>query len=138
MSRILFNSKKLYIANVLISISFLLITILSLYSLVVGGSDRMEMILYVCYLIIYTSASPTLLLKIKKAIFSLHVIYSFAIVLNLFDFGAHYSKYDDLINRRLFIIIITVYTVLFSSLIYLNNKNRFRLNVSELDEIGKL
>ncbi len=59
MSRILFNSKKLYIANVLISISFLLITILSLYSLVVGGSDRMEMILYVCYLIIYTSASLT-------------------------------------------------------------------------------
>ncbi len=138
MKRIIFNSKKLYTANLSVSSIFFLITVLSLYFFIAGDDERKDLILYVCYFIIYISSLLVLLLKTKKAIVYLNILYSFAIVLNIIDFGSHYSKYNDLISKYIFIIIATVLIAIFSLLIYFNNKYRFRFNASELDEIGKM
>jgi uncharacterized membrane protein len=138
MKRIIFNSKKLYTANLSVSSIFFLITVLSLYPFIVGDEQRKDLILYVGYFIIYISSLLVLLLKTKNAIVYLHIIYSFAIVLNIIDFSIHYSKYHDLISKSIFIITASVLITIFSLLIYFNNKYQFRFNASELDEIGKL
>lgn len=138
MKRIIFNSKKLYTANLSVSSIFFLITLLSLYPFIAGDDQRKDLILYVCYFIIYISSLLVLLLKVKKAIVYLNIIYSLAIVLNIIDFGINYSKYHDLMSKYIFIIIATVLVTIFSLLIYFNNKYRFRFNAYELDEIGKM
>ncbi len=138
MKRIIFNSKKLYTANLSVSSIFFLITLLSLYPFIAGDDQRKDLILYVCYFIIYISSLLVLLLKVKKAIVYLNIIYSLAIVLNIIDFGINYSKYHDLMSKYIFIIIATVLVTIFSLLIYFNNKYRFRFNAYELYEIGKM
>uniref|UniRef100_UPI0025FBACCD hypothetical protein n=1 Tax=uncultured Chryseobacterium sp. TaxID=259322 RepID=UPI0025FBACCD len=78
MKRIIFNSKKLYTANLSVSSIFFLITLLSLYPFIAGDDQRKDLILYVCYFIIYISSLLVLLLKVKKAIVYLNIIYSLA------------------------------------------------------------
>lgn len=138
MKRIIFNSKKLYTANLSVSSIFFLITVLGLYSVISDRNWTIELVLYLCYFVIYAGASAILLIKPKKAVISLNIIYFFAIIFNVIDFFIHYSRYDHLNRKYFFVIIIAVFTTLFSLLIYFNNKNRFYLNTSELDEIGKL
>lgn len=139
MKRIIFNSKKLYTANLFVSSIFFLITVFSLYSFTTNANNKgIEVLLYTCYFITYAGALTILLLKTKKAVVTLNVIYFFSIVLNVADFCIHYSKYTDVSSQYFLVIIIAIITGLFLLLIYLNHRNRFRLNASELDEIGKL
>ncbi|MDQ1162640.1 ABC-type multidrug transport system permease subunit [Chryseobacterium sp. SORGH_AS 447] len=100
MKRIIFNSKKLYIANLFVSSIFFLITVFSLYSFIMQADNKgIEVLLYTCYFITYAGALTILLLKTKKAVITLNVIYFFAIVLNVVDFCIHYSKYTDVSSQ---------------------------------------
>lgn len=143
MKRNIFNSKKLYITNIIISLILFTISSLSLYSLIFfekytlkNVNQSIEIVLYSGYIIIYLIALILLFLKPGKAVSFLSIIYSLAIILNFFDFSIHYSKHEKNEARYLLIAIIVVFSVIFSSLIYLNNKRKFSFDTSEVDTIG--
>ncbi|WP_148285314.1 hypothetical protein [Flavobacterium sp. B17] len=132
MRRNIFNSKKLYIANVIISLILFIISSLSLYSLIFfekntlkNENQSIELVLYSGYIITY----------LITVIF-LSIMYFLAIVLNFFDFSIHYSKHEKDEARYLLIAIIVIFSMIFSSLIYLNNKRKFSFDTSEVDKIG--
>lgn len=143
MRRNIFNSKKLYIANIIISVILFTISSLSLYSLIFfekytfkNLNQSIEIVLYSGYIIIYSIALILLFVKPAKVVSFLSIMYLLAIILNFFDFSIHYSKYEKDEARYLFIAIIVIFSVIFSSLIYLNNKRKFSFDISEVDTIG--
>ena len=144
MRRTIFNSKILYIVNLIFNLILLLISVLSLNTLIFSKGLNFsktdyfkEISLYIGYFIIYLFAVTVLIIKPKKTVFFLTVVYSLGILFNISDFVIHYFKYEDSRNIQILFIFLTIVGVLiFSFLIYFNNKRRFVINFRELEEIG--
>ncbi|MDQ0594611.1 Kef-type K+ transport system membrane component KefB [Chryseobacterium ginsenosidimutans] len=144
MRRNIFNSKKLYITNIVISLILFLLTALTLYSFIffekysfANENQSRDLILYFCYFIVYAIILILLLSKPQKAVLFLSIMYFLLIILNFYDFGIHYYlKYKNRESRYTIVVISTVLILIFSLLIYLNNKKKFHLDLSELDKIG--
>lgn len=143
MRKNIFNSKKLYIANIVISAILFIISALSLYALLFfekyaleNKSHSLEIALYAGYIIIYSIALILLFVKPAKAVKSLGIMYFLAFTLNFYDFTTHYSKQENNESRYLLIAVIILFAVIFSLLIYLNNKRKFIFDMSELETIG--
>ncbi|MFN4365211.1 hypothetical protein [Chryseobacterium hispalense] len=144
MRRNIFNSKKLFIANVAICLIFFTISSLSLYALLFlekynlrYKNQSVEILLYIGYITVYMAALILLFVKPIKAVMYLSLTYFLAMMLNFYDFNIHYLKHEKNESRYLLIAIIILFVIIFSSLIYLNNKRKFTLDTSELDTIGK-
>ncbi|ROH99409.1 hypothetical protein [Chryseobacterium daecheongense] len=144
MKRNIFKSKKLYFTNIIFNIILLIVSILSLKTLIFSKAysftdkeQLKEIILYFGYSIIYFIALILLIIKPPKGIFYLNIIYSLAILFNFNDFIIHYSKYAESIHRVVYIVLIIIFTLVFASFIYLNNKKKFKIDFLELEEIGK-
>lgn len=143
MRRNIFNSKKLYIANVVICLILFTISSLSLYALLFHEKynlrykhQSVEILLYISYITVYMAALILLFVKPIKAVMYLSLTYFLVIMLNFYDFNIHYLKHEKNESRYLLIAIIILFAVIFSSLIYLNNKRKFTLDTSEVDKIG--
>jgi len=143
MKRNIFNSKKLYIANVVICLILFTISSLSLYALFFFEkynlrykNQSVEILLYIGYITVYMTALILLFVKPIKAVMYLSLGYFLAMMLNFYDFNIHYLKHEKNESRYLLIAVIILFTIIFSSLIYLNNKRKFTLDTSEVDKIG--
>jgi len=139
----IFNSKRLFIANIIFCSILLTLTIISLYAFIYmpnsGSVDEykgLELFLYSIYFVIYILALIVIFLRHKNTIRYLNIIFSFAIILNVADFGIHYSEYNNTIVKYISVGITTVIILVFSVMLYLNNRKRPDLSLIELDEIG--
>ncbi|TDX87267.1 hypothetical protein B0I22_1455 [Epilithonimonas xixisoli] len=144
MKKKIFSSKTLYLLNVIFNLILFIITVLSLSYFIFSNDDRFfdrnhlsELLLYCGYFIIYFFALIVLLFKPKKSILFLNIIYVLGILLNFYDFNIHYLKYEGSNGQIFFIILISIFTLIFTSLIYFNTKNKFKISFYELNEIGK-
>lgn len=143
MERKVFSSKILYLLNLIFNSGFLVITILSLLALIyidgnklIDKNESEQLVLYSIYVIIYTIAVTVLFVKPIKAVFYLKSVYLFALAINFYEFLRHYLKSDTNGNKLIYIIMILIFTMVFMSFIYFNNKYKFKIKFSELDEIG--
>lgn len=143
MKKYIFNSKRLYFANLIFCIFLLSLTILSLYLINNFTDDNLraenknqEIILYSVYFVIYTCALIVLFTRLKKTLVYLNILFSFAIILNIFDCIFHFSEHNSSLLKFISLFISFSFMVGFSVLIYFNNRKRESNAWSELDEIG--
>lgn len=144
MEKKIFNSKTLYLVNIVFNLILFILTVFSLSNLIFSKDVRIsdrddlnELPLYFGYFIIYLFALIFLFTKPKKSILFLNIIYILGILLNFYDFCIHYLKYEGSNGQIFFIVLITIFTVIFTSLIYFNTKKKFKISFYELNEIGK-
>jgi len=142
MKKYIFNSKRLYFANLIFCIFLLSLTILSLY-LINNFTDDLrvenknqELILYSVYFVTYTCALIVLFTRLKKTLVYLNILFFFAIILNIFDCIFHFSEHNSSLLKFISLFISFSFMVGFSVLIYFNNRKRESNAWSELDEIG--
>ena len=144
MEKKIFNSKTLYLINIIFDLILFIVTVLSLSFLIFSKnarfSDRnnlIEISLYCGYFVIYLFALIVLFTKPKKSVLFLNISYLVGILLNFYDFRLHHLKYAGSNALIFFIFLIIIFTLIFTSLIYFNTKNKFKISFYELNEIGK-
>jgi hypothetical protein len=96
MRRNIFNSKKLFIANVAICLIFFTISSLSLYALLFlekynlrYKNQSVEILLYIGYITVYMAALILLFLNPINAVIYLIITYFLSIILNFYYFNIH-------------------------------------------------
>lgn len=144
MERKIFSSKILYLLNLIFNSGFLVLTLLSLLALVFIDDDNKlvqeskfeQLALYSAYVIVYTIAIAVLFLKPKRAIFYLNLTYLVTLTINFYEFLKYYSKSNHNSTKQIYVIMILIFIIIFMSFIYFNNKYKFKMKFSEIEEIG--
>lgn len=143
MKRNVFNSRRLYIANIVFSLILLALTIISLYFVIYRLADdirtenqNLELVLYSVYFLIYILALIVLFLRRRKTIIYLNIIFLLAITLNVIDYNIHYSEHKSSLIKYISLCITISIISVFSLIMYLNNRKKHDSSLLELDEIG--